>query len=311
MKIEAAVESFLLACAADGLRPASVRWYQYTVGTFAQHFKDSELSAFTTDLIRKYIVSLRQRDNRYGAQRPKADGGLTEDTVAAHIRALKRFWAWSTTEYQLAVNPMNNIRRPPRRNPDPKAISPDDIRALFAATTQDAMGARDRAIIAFLMDTGCRAQGVVELTLERLELQECRAFVIEKGSRKRAVFFTPYTAELLATWLTHRAEKITGRTVFYSVSNKHYGLPLKPQGLFQLLKRLKRKAGVKGKVNPHSFRHSFAREYIRNGGDLSTLSRLMGHSNSLVTSWYYAVFSADELAAAHAKYSPGNQLKSE
>jgi integrase/recombinase XerD len=310
MKVESAVKSFLLACEADGLRPATLRWYEYIVGSFADHFKGIEMSAVTTDMMRRYIVTLRQRDNRYGAQRPKTEGGLTEDSIAAHIRALKRFWKWSANEYQLANNPMNNIRRPPRRSPAPKAVSMVDVKALFAATAQNVMGARDRAILAFLIDTGCRAQGVVELTLERLEISKCRAFVIEKGSKRRAVFFTPYTAELITAWLTCRPVT-NANTVFYSVSNKHYGLPLTTQGLFQILKRLKRKAGVKGQVNPHSFRHAFAREYIKEGGDLSTLSRLMGHSDSLVTSWYYAVFSSEELAEAHRKYSPANHLKTD
>jgi len=74
--------------------------------------------------------------------------------------------------------------------------------------------------------------------------------------------------------------------------------------LLAALKRLKEAAGVRGRVNPHAFRHGYAREYIRNGGDLATLSRLMGHSDSAVTSWYYAVFETRELASSHDKYSP-------
>jgi integrase/recombinase XerD len=72
--------------------------------------------------------------------------------------------------------------------------------------------------------------------------------------------------------------------------------------------RLKKKAGVAGRVNPHSFRHAFAREYLKNGGDVSILPTLMGHSDVNTTRDFYAVFKTDELADLHLKYSPIDHL---
>jgi len=66
---------------------------------------------------------------------------------------------------------------------------------------------------------------------------------------------------------------------------------------------------VSGRCNPHSFRHNFAREYLRNGGDLATLAKLLGHSNISTTASYYAVFASDELAQFHERYSPLKSLK--
>jgi integrase len=66
---------------------------------------------------------------------------------------------------------------------------------------------------------------------------------------------------------------------------------------------------VTGKVNPHAFRHAFAREYLRARGDLSTLSKLMGHSHESITLHYYAQFTPDEVAQAHDRYSPMNRLR--
>ena len=71
-----------------------------------------------------------------------------------------------------------------------------------------------------------------------------------------------------------------------------------------MLKRRAKQAGVKGHVNPHSFRHAFARDYILSGGDLATLSQLMGHSSILVTKKYYARFNVKELQEKHARHSP-------
>lgn len=76
-----------------------------------------------------------------------------------------------------------------------------------------------------------------------------------------------------------------------------------------MLRRLKKKSGVTGPVNPHSFRHGFAREYLTNGGNLASLADTLGHSDVHVTWQNYGIFTIDELKAEHAKYSPVAQLE--
>jgi len=91
--------------------------------------------------------------------------------------------------------------------------------------------------------------------------------------------------------------------------NLSTGQALTESGVSQVLKRLKRRAGVRGRVNPHAFRHGFAREYLKNGGDLATLAKLLGHKDINTTTDFYAVFSEDELAELHEKFSPLRALR--
>ncbi len=91
--------------------------------------------------------------------------------------------------------------------------------------------------------------------------------------------------------------------------NLDTGAPLTASGVHEMLKRLKKRAKVTGRVNPHSFRHNFAREYIRNGGEVVTLAKILGHSDINVTSSYYAVFDEDELAQFHALHTPMKSLE--
>ena len=72
-------------------------------------------------------------------------------------------------------------------------------------------------------------------------------------------------------------------------------------GARHLIQRLARKVGVNGRVNPHSWRHAFARRCVRSGLDLSRTARLLGHKSVTVTARYYAVWDGDELAEAHAR----------
>jgi integrase/recombinase XerD len=87
--------------------------------------------------------------------------------------------------------------------------------------------------------------------------------------------------------------------------------PLTPSGVFQVLERYKKRAGLSGRVNLHAFRHAFAREYILNGGDLASVSEMMGHTQIAVTKQFYAVFQAEELREKHDRFSPVGSLDSD
>lgn len=113
---------------------------------------------------------------------------------------------------------------------------------------------RDRAILAFLLDTGCRAGGVVALKIADVDLVEKRAFVTEKGDKTRVVIFTSFTADCLRAWLEERQ---SGAPTFFHSRTLE---PLTPSGLYQVLRRLGQQARVKGRF------HTFAREYLRNNG---------------------------------------------
>lgn len=297
---QAAFDEYLLACAADGLSPVTIKWYRSPLSAFERCFAGRDLDTITAREIRQYIVGLQSRDARYvgASQRPVQPGGLSQASVAGHIRALHAFWAWAAREYRIP-DPMVNIRRQRAPEPEPKAIAATDFIRLFEATGDDDMGKRDRAILAFLADTGCRVGGLVSLTLEMLDIDRGHALVIEKGKQKRLIVFTAYTGGLIVQWLLVRDSP--SRYVFTSLTT---GKPLTKSGVNQILERLKARAHVTGRANPHSFRHNFAREYLRNGGDLATLARLLGHSDISTTAAYYAVFSQDDLAEFHEKFSP-------
>jgi len=296
------VSEFLLSCQADGLSPNTVRWYRSVLKPLLARYSNRDLAQLDPSAMRQYIVDLQAQNSRYqGARyRPQQPGPMSIFTIRAHIRALRRFFNWSEAEYGQS-NPMARIRMPRAPRPAPKAIRLDDLQKLIQATGIDAAGIRDRAMLLFLADTGCRAGGLLSLRLDNLYLDKGRAIVQEKGDRARVVPFTRTTAEVLQKWLEIRPANAS--TVFCSLSSGYHGQPLSASGLAQVLRRLKARAHVSGRVNPHSFRHGFARQYLSRGGDLATLAQLMGHSSIEVTAMY-GVFSDEELAARHEQFSP-------
>ena len=291
MRIQRAVEEFLLACDANGRSEKTIVWYRSLLGRLALSFQTQEADAITTSELRQYIRSLRH-------------GHYSDDTINAHIRAAHKLFKFLAEEFGHS-NPMDGIEYPkmPRRK-IPKACSIADVIKLMDACPDTPKGKRDKAIIAFLLDTGARAGGVCSLTVDGLDLERGRAIVVEKGDELLTHFFTEETKELIQAWLMVR--RPVSPYVFYSM---HTGQKLNSNALTILMGSLKEKAGVTGRVNPHSFRHGFAREYILAGGDMGTLSRILGHKDITTTQNSYAIFLTDELARAHDKFSPMKLIK--
>lgn len=303
MTIEQALEEFLLAGRADGLRPATLKWYGRVIGALVKRFAGCELTAITKHDMRQYIADMRERKAYTDApQKPEQEESLSRDSIASYVTGLHRFWSWAAGEWKID-NPMKDIKRPKRPLPQPKAIDGADFVAMFSATKDTEAGIRDRALLAFFADTGARLGGVLSLTVDRLHIEARKAYVHEKGGKSRVVFFTYFTAQLLARWLGVR--KSGDKHVFISPKTS---TRLSESGLYQIWKRLKKRSKVIGRVNPHSFRHRFAREFILNGGDIATLAKMLGNSIR-VASLYYAVFDEDELRDMHDKFNAIDSLE--
>lgn len=294
-----AIDTFILDSRAGGLAPATVRWYSSLLAAFAKAFSGALLTSITTNDLRQYMVSLAERDTRYdgAGQRPTIPGKLSKQTIIGHQTALNAFWRWAKKEFKLTDNPMEGVKRIRRPAGTPRAIDAADFVALFDAARNDESGHRDRALLAFLADAGARVGEVCSLRQDKLF--ERQAVVIGKTG-SRIVVFSHYTRSLLTLWLSNRTLDASP-FVFTSLTT---GEGLGTSGVDQVLRRLKRAAGVSGRVNPHSFRHAFAREYLRAGGDAIRLARLLGHDSADTTAAYYAIFTADELAEAHENFSP-------
>lgn len=316
MIIEQAVQEFLLAREAEGLSPETIKTYASILRQIADRLRGKHVDVITTNDIRTYLAELRAQGTRYKAspQRPEVPGPLSIETLRSRIRQLKVFFNWCEVEYELASvsNPMHKIKLPRSPQHAPKAIDLADLERMLDAVAEPSIqDVRDRALILFLADTGARAGGVCSLTPDRLDLDRGLAIVYEKGDRARAVPFTRITATALTDWLNVRPPE--AKTVFCAlgpaVAAKSHGGILTPNGLYQILKRIAKRAGIAGRFNPHSFRHGFAREYLRNGSNLPAVAKILGHRNPSTTMNFYSIFDIAELATLHERYSPVTHLK--
>jgi site-specific recombinase XerD len=282
--LQSAVEGFLAGQAGEVSKSTRV-WYGRMLSAFAEFAGPVCLEEISPTVLRAFRAHLLDR-------------GLSLHSVHGHQRAVRRLFNWLIQEGVVDRNPALDVPLVRLPAQPPKALADDDLDRLLDRLPQEDV--RDRAIILLLADTGCRVGGLCSLTLDALDLSNHCATVTEKGQRSRRVYLTAITADVLALYLAVRPVTECN-ALFLSKS----GTALTTNGVRLMLERVGHRAGVKGRINAHSFRHAFARSFLRNGGNLAALGRLLGHApGSPVTAKYYAVWDDRELQEFHERYSP-------
>jgi integrase/recombinase XerD len=263
--------------------PSTTKWYTWRLQLLNPLY-DSSLGAISTDDLRKIWQQLAQRD-------------LSPYTLFGIIVAWRSFFNWCVRNGHLTSSPAAGLKKPPLPDEPPKAVSQDDLTRMIRESQSNP---RDYAIICFLADTGCRVGGLVGLCIKDVDLERARAVVHEKGlggkSKTRTVYMKPRTVQTLRDYLDTRGQ--TGPFLFYGEKGH-----LTDCGVRQMLERVAKRARVKGRCNPHAFRHGFARGALDNGLDLATLAQLMGHADVSTTARFYARWSDEELKRKHDKVS--------
>lgn len=270
-----------------------------------EYLDDKEVGDVSIGDLRGFVAYLRGRNTRWDNHPCKCQqqGGLSDATVASHIRAVRRLFNFCHQEGIIAENPAARLKQPKPKRGEPKAASMEDLPKLLKATEGDSqLARRDRAMLLTLVDTGCRVGGLVRMRVDDLDLEHGTIYLCEKGDKGRYVFITPITQAALRLWLEVRPTG-KGDHVWNTLSSGA-GDHLSEQGFREVFRRLKQKANVTGPINPHAWRHAFAREYLKNDGDLASLADVMGHSDVSVTHRAYAIFRTEELQAKHARHSP-------
>jgi site-specific recombinase XerD len=294
-KLSVVVENYCLAT--YELSPRTQRWYAEKLEDFAAwcEAQGVGLEHLTPDHYRRYIALLRTRKNRYGKP-------LSSYTLHGYAQVIKGFLNWCVRERHYGVDRdfFANIKLPRVDQKIIQVFTHDQLRRMVLATRKEmtkTLWMRDEAILRVLVSTGVRASELCGMTLEDVSFSPTDAHirVMGKGRKEREVPLGREARVSLHRYIqVYRRAPREERHVWIT----HRNNVLDPDGLDRVIRRLAQWGGVSGvRVSAHTFRHTFAQEFLKKTGDLYRLSRLMGHSSVAVTEIYLKAVTARDARA--------------
>lgn len=230
----------------------------------------------------------------------------TRKRRAVAVRSLYRFLA---DEGTLATDPAEQLEVPGAKPGLPKALTEDEIGALFAAVVGEGpLVARDRAVLEVMYGSGLRISETIGLSLRDVDLAERLLRVTGKGDKERVVPIGRLAKDALVDWLDpdNRGSLRPGhqsRDDAAAVFLNRRGRRLSRQGLWGIVRGYATSSGLGGRCTPHVLRHSCATHLLDHGADIRTVQELLGHA-SVSTTQIYTKVSTDRLFAVWAEAHP-------
>ena len=223
------------------------------------------------------------------------------------ISGLKSFFNYLVFEDYRKDNPMELIEAPKIGRKLPDTLALQDIEKLIAAidlTKKNGQGHRNKAIIETLYGCGLRVSELVGLKLSDLFFDEGFIRVTGKGDKQRFVPISSFTQKYINIYVKEERVHIKHIPEFSdTVFLNRRGKQLTRVMIFTIIKRLTEKSGLKKKISPHTFRHSFATHLLENGADLRAIQLMLGHE-SITTTEIYMHVDRSHLAKVMEKYHP-------
>ena len=164
-------------------------------------------------------------------------------------------------------------------------------------------GLRDYLIVLILLDTGIRLSELVGLTLGNIDFEQSCFLVCGKGDKERMVPFGNGVRRVLWQYIKESRARLQFEDTDQVLINES-GLPVRKRAVQTMISRLGKRSGITGvRCSPHTFRHTFAKQYLMLGGDVFSLQRILGHSSLEIVRLYINLATSD-ISEQHRRYSP-------
>lgn len=254
------LQMFMDAKAIEGRSNKTLARYQYILNTF---FRVENIAAqdATVFHIRDYFMKEKKR-------------GIADSTIAGIRDVLNSFYGWLFNEGQIPKNPCANVGAIRQEKKVRKPYTTVEIQKIV----DGCKCLRDKAIVLFLLNTGCRISELSGINVEDLDLKNRECVVYGKGRKERTIFFDEVTAWVLTEYI--EKQHVTGALF----SGKRHER-LQPNGIRCMLKDIEARTGVEN-VHPHRFRRTFATSVINHGMAIQDVATILGHENLDTTMKY-------------------------
>lgn len=216
------------------------------------------------------------------------EGGIATRTQNRSISSIRSFFKFLVLDGQLKDNPSRLLESPRIERKIPNILSAEEVNSILNAVEMyKPEGQRNKAIIKTLYTCGLRVSEVISLKLEDVNFRSGEIQVSGKEGKKRLVPLTHEAKQEIKLYMKGFREYLDIVPGFEDVLflNKR-GTALSRVMIFNIIKHLADRAGIKKHISPHTLRHSFAYELVSNGTDLIAVQNILGHESVLTTEIY-------------------------
>ena len=283
MTVERGVSSNTLAAYRNDLS----QLVEYLEGRNLGAFRPASWADVSEQTISDYVLYLHEL-------------GYSETTRARKIASAKSLFGFLVMEQVLEGNPTANVGSPKigRSLPDPLTIDEMERLLEVPAALKTPEARRDLVMIELLYATGMRVSELTALDIEDVDVSDGSVRCFGKGGKERILPIHSGAVQLLISYIQDARPVLAGAKSPTALFLNRRGNRLTRQGFWLILKGYTEKAGLNGRVTPHTLRHSFATHLLRGGAPLRHVQELLGHA-SITTTQIYTHLTSEHVRAEY------------
>jgi len=266
----------------------------------------SDLDHFAGFLAAKNVKSFNgvRRKNILDYLMSERDRGLTVNSISRRLVAIKVFFRYLQQEGMLDRDVTASMESPRLWKVLPGTLSLKEVdRLLTAPIGDDRISLRDKALLELLYATGLRVSELAQLSVEDVHMDSGYLRCVGKGSKVRVVPFGGRAKQCLVHYLAESRPKFANERSGPQIFLTYRGRPFSRKGLWKLIARYAKRAGITKTVSPHTLRHSFASHLLANGAPLRIIQEMLGHAD-IATTQIYTHVDQGRLRSVHARFHP-------
>lgn len=248
-------------------------------------------SGATSPILREFIFHLK-------------DLGLAATSIRRHVSAVRTYFKFLTGEGHVLRDPSERLASPKRWRTLPAVLTHTEVEALLTAgSAEDPLVRRDVAIIEFGYATGARVSEIAGVEVKDMLFDEGLTRLFGKGRKERLVPIGRRAIGAIALYNAETRPRLEHGNGQGRLFLNARGTPISRVGIWGILKRYARSAGISKRVTPHTLRHTFATHLLEGGADLRAVQEMLGHAD-LGTTQLYTKVDNEYLRTEHKRYHP-------
>ena len=296
------LEEFKLECELRRLTPRTIKGYYNSTLLFLTWLERQqeikELEAIRTQHIKLYIQYLIKKQ-------------LTPSYINSILRCIRAYFRYAIGEGYLATNPATKISWQKQGKVIIETFTDEEVCSLLEVYDFSTfLSARNKLILAIAFDTGARNSEMCDILEE--DVRDNVILIHSKGNKERHVPLTPYLKRVIIKY--RRIKELYFADKFIPHKNlllSRTGRPMTKEAMEHIFKQAAAQTDIRTEIrcSPHTARHYFAQTHLRNGLDVYSVSRLLGHENINITKRYLQSLQDSSIVELAVKTSPLRNLR--